>query len=77
VRRGNGNVQARDYDTEMGLNACCVLVICGCSRFGIDASRALMTGDRLDTDVLFGHRAGMSTMLVYVISVHGKFSASI
>lgn len=36
-----------------------------------------MTGDRLDTDVLFGHRAGMSTMLVYVISVHGKFSASI
>jgi len=30
----------------------------------VEASRCLMVGDRPDTDVLFGHRAGMGTALV-------------
>lgn len=31
---------------------------------GVEASRALMIGDRLDTDILAGERAGTATMLV-------------
>jgi ribonucleotide monophosphatase NagD (HAD superfamily) len=32
--------------------------------YGIDCSRAVMVGDRLDTDILFGNTAGMKTLLV-------------
>jgi len=33
-------------------------------RMGVAASEAVMVGDRLDTDVLARHRAGMLTVLV-------------
>ena len=61
VRYGNGEYFAAVHDwlvspSEQPL----------CSRFNIDPSRALMVGDRLDTDVLFGHNGKMSTLLVYV-----------
>jgi HAD superfamily hydrolase (TIGR01509 family) len=35
-----------------------------CREHGIQADRAVMIGDRLDTDIRFGNRAGMKTCLV-------------
>jgi len=35
-----------------------------CSEHEIKADRAVMIGDRLDTDIKFGNRAGMKTCLV-------------
>ena len=32
--------------------------------FGLKRSQICMVGDRLDTDVLFGQRGGLTTMLV-------------
>lgn len=32
--------------------------------YGLDASRTLMIGDRLDTDIMFGNAGGVSTALV-------------
>jgi len=36
---------------------------CIVERFGIDPSRTLMVGDRLETDILFGKNCGLSTIL--------------
>ncbi|XP_069705900.1 chronophin [Phaenicophaeus curvirostris] len=36
---------------------------CIMERFGIDPSRTLMVGDRLETDILFGKNCGLSTIL--------------
>ncbi|KAM9388718.1 chronophin [Phaethornis superciliosus] len=36
---------------------------CIVERFGVDPSRTLMVGDRLETDILFGKNCGLSTIL--------------
>jgi ribonucleotide monophosphatase NagD (HAD superfamily) len=36
----------------------------GVEQLGAAASEAVMVGDRLDTDILSGHRAGLRTALV-------------
>ncbi|XP_077482424.1 glycerol-3-phosphate phosphatase [Stigmatopora argus] len=36
---------------------------CVASQFGLDASRCLMVGDRLDTDILLGSNCGLKTLL--------------
>lgn len=36
----------------------------GVERLGVQPSEAVMVGDRLDTDILSGHRAGLRTVLV-------------
>lgn len=35
------------------------------SAYDVDASRALMVGDTLQTDIVFGNRGGMKTLLVF------------
>lgn len=36
---------------------------CIAEDFNVDPTRILMVGDRLETDILFGHRCGMTTVL--------------
>lgn len=36
---------------------------CIVERFGVDPSRTLMVGDRLETDILFGKNCGLATIL--------------
>ena len=36
----------------------------GIQQLGVQPSEAVMVGDRLDTDILSGHRAGLNTVLV-------------
>lgn len=41
-----------------------ICMLHGVYRFGLDASRCLMVGDRLNTDIAFGLNGGMKTLLV-------------
>jgi 4-nitrophenyl phosphatase len=41
-----------------------LMMMKGIQQLGVDPSQAVMVGDRLDTDILSGHNAGLSTVLV-------------
>lgn len=41
-----------------------LMMLKGMERLGVEPSEAVMVGDRLDTDVLSGHQAGLRTVLV-------------
>ena len=36
---------------------------CMASQFGLDPAQSIMVGDRLETDILFGAKCGLDTML--------------
>lgn len=45
-----------------------------CREHGIkDSSKAIMIGDRMDTDILFGNRAGIDTCLVMTGCTESQF----
>lgn len=41
----------------------CFMFDCVASQFGLDRSRCLMVGDRLDTDIMLGSNCGLKTLL--------------
>ncbi|KAM3842099.1 pyridoxal phosphate phosphatase [Diretmus argenteus] len=41
----------------------CFMFECIASQFGLDPARSLMVGDRLETDILFGAKCGLDTLL--------------
>ena len=41
-----------------------LMMMKGIQQLGVDPSEAVMVGDRLDTDILSGHNAGLNTVLV-------------
>lgn len=41
-----------------------LMMMKGIQQLGVDPSAAVMVGDRLDTDILSGHNAGLNTVLV-------------
>ncbi|XP_030334781.1 LOW QUALITY PROTEIN: pyridoxal phosphate phosphatase [Strigops habroptila] len=65
---GTGSLTAA-VETASGRKALVVgkpntyLFDCIVERFGVDPSRTLMVGDRLETDILFGKNCGLSTIL--------------
>uniref|UniRef100_H0WY19 SH3 domain binding protein 1 n=1 Tax=Otolemur garnettii TaxID=30611 RepID=H0WY19_OTOGA len=68
ARRSTGSLAAA-VETASGRQALVVgkpspyMFECITEHFSIDPARMLMVGDRLETDILFGHRCGMTTVL--------------
>nr|XP_011710728.1 pyridoxal phosphate phosphatase isoform X1 [Macaca nemestrina] len=66
--KGTGSLAAA-VETASGRQALVVgkpspyMFECITENFSIDPARTLMVGDRLETDILFGHRCGMTTVL--------------
>ena len=40
------------------------MLLIGCERLGTSPAQTAIIGDRLDTDIVGGHRAGLQTLLV-------------
>nr|4BX0_A Chain A, PYRIDOXAL PHOSPHATE PHOSPHATASE [Mus musculus] len=65
---GTGSL-AKKVETASGRQALVVgkpspyMFQCITEDFSVDPARTLMVGDRLETDILFGHRCGMTTVL--------------
>merc|ERR1711920_1155506 len=53
----------RDW-VDMGKPSDCLLALLASPAYGVDLSKALMVGDTLQTDIVFGNRGGMRTLLV-------------
>ncbi|XP_032348088.1 bargin isoform X7 [Camelus ferus] len=68
ARKSTGSLAAA-VETASGRQALVVgkpspyMFECITEHFSVDPSRMLMVGDRLETDILFGHRCGMTTVL--------------
>ncbi|XP_008065527.1 SH3 domain-binding protein 1 [Carlito syrichta] len=68
ARRSTGSLTAA-VETASGRQALVVgkpspyMFECITEHFSVDPARTLMVGDRLETDILFGHRCGMTTVL--------------
>jgi 4-nitrophenyl phosphatase len=54
-----------------------LMMLKGIERLGVNAEEAVMVGDRLDTDILSGHRAGLRTALVLTgVSQRGDLASA-
>lgn len=53
----------REVETVVGKPSTTAIDVAA-TRLGVEVDRCLMVGDRLETDVLMGNRAGMTTVLV-------------
>jgi len=70
---GNGAMAdslARCFDpprhwVDMGKPSDSLLALLASPAYGVDLSKALMVGDTLQTDIVFGNKGGMSTLLVF------------
>ncbi|KAF6338877.1 hypothetical protein mRhiFer1_001377 [Rhinolophus ferrumequinum] len=68
ARRSTGSLAAA-VETASGRQALVVgkpspyMFECITEHFNVDPARMIMVGDRLETDILFGHRCGMTTVL--------------
>lgn len=49
-----------------------IMLDLACEQFGLDKSRVLMVGDRLDTDILFGRKGGVATLFVANTGIHTR-----